>query len=521
MLFTIESDSDRRDLLFAVLEALPQPVFVKNARLETVYANRAMLAGLARLKGVEFRPGAPVLAQDIFPPEKLAQFDALNRRALAGETIVNEEHLGDRLVTQTRVMPFRLPDGSPGMLGVVLDVTAFKEAEAAADAMKAESSAKSAFLANMSHEIRTPLNGMLGMAQALSQDELSQGQRTKVDLLIDSGRTLMTVVNDILDLSKITAGKMEIAPVEVDLAQQLRAAVELFRPHAEQKGLVVDLVIDVDMPRRLQFDPVRTRQCFNNLLSNAIKFTQRGQVTVAARVARRPGEPLRVEIDVVDTGEGMDAGQLSRLFSDFSQVDDSSARRSGGAGLGLAISRRLARIMGGDITVTSSPGRGSTFRLSVAAEEATGPVAVGADGTRLPPRATLRGKRVLLVDDNAINRRVVQMFLAPYGPEVAEAVNGREALDRLGRESFDVVLMDVHMPEMDGVEAMRCVRASGEEWAGIPAIMLTADAMQGDRERYLATGANGYLSKPIDQRELLSAIASALRGDDARSFAAA
>ena len=393
MFSTIELDSDRRDLLFAVFEALPQPVFVKNAALETVYANRAMLAGLAALKGVEFRPGVPVMAQDIFPPEKLAHFEALNRRALSGETIVNEEHLDNRIVTQTRVSPITLPDGSPGILGVVLDVTAFKKAEATADAMKAESNAKSAFLANMSHEIRTPLNGMLGMAQALSQDELAPGQRSKLDLLIDSGRTLMTVVNDILDLSKITAGKMEIAPVEVDLAQQLRAAVDLFRPRAEEKGLHVDLVVDIDIPRRMQLDPVRTRQCFNNLLSNAIKFTQRGQVTVAARVARRHGEPVMLEIDVADTGEGMDAGQLARLFSDFSQVDDSSTRRFGGTGLGLAISRRLARIMGGDITVTSTPGKGSTFRLSVRAEEATGPAAMGADGasSRRAPRCAASG----------------------------------------------------------------------------------------------------------------------------------
>jgi len=521
MFLTIESESERRDLLFAVLEALPQPVFVKNASLEIVYANRAMRAGLAALKGVEFKPGVHVSAQDIFPPEKIAHFEALNRRALAGETVVNEERLGDRLVTQTSVMPIRLPDGSAGVLGVVLDVTAFRQAEATADAMKAESAAKSAFLANMSHEIRTPLNGILGMAQALAQDDLAPGQRAKVDVLLDSGRTLMTVVNDVLDLSKITAGKMELAPVEVDLAQQLRAAVDLFRPRAQEKGLHIDLVIDIDMPRRLRLDPVRVRQCFNNLLSNAIKFTSQGQVTVAARMTRRHGEPPVLEIDVVDTGEGMDAGQVSRLFSEFSQVDESSTRRFAGTGLGLAISRRLARVLGGDITVTSSPGKGSAFRLTVKAEECDGSAAVGVDGTRLAPRASLRGKRVLLVDDNAINRRVVQMFLAPYGPEVTEASNGREALDRLEQASFDVVLMDVHMPVMDGVEAVRCVRGSGKPWAEVPAIMLTADAMQGDRERYLDTGANGYVSKPIDQRELLTAITSALQGVDVRSSAAA
>jgi signal transduction histidine kinase/ActR/RegA family two-component response regulator len=440
---------------------------------------------------------------------------------LAGETIVNEERIGDRLVAQTRLVPFRLPDGSAAVLGVVLDVTAFRQAEADAGAMKAESKAKSAFLASMSHEIRTPLNGMLGMAQALAQDELAPHQRAKVELLIDSGRTLMTVVNDILDHSKIAAGKMDIAPVEVDLAQQLRAAADLFRPRAEEKGLRIELAIDVDMPPRLRLDPVRVRQCFNNLLSNAIKFTHRGHVAVTARLVHRPGEAPMVEIDVTDTGVGMDAEQVSRLFTEFGQADETVTRRFGGTGLGLAISRRLARIMGGDITVASRPGEGSTFRLTVKAEEATGAEPHAAESARTPPRATMRGKRLLLVDDNAINRRVVQMFLAPYGPEIAEAANGQEALDRLGLESFDLILMDVHMPVMDGVEAVRRIRECGKPWAGMPAIMLTADAMQGDRERYLAAGATGYVSKPIDQRELLTAIVSALQGKDAKSFAAA
>jgi CheY-like chemotaxis protein/anti-sigma regulatory factor (Ser/Thr protein kinase) len=349
----------------------------------------------------------------------------------------------------------------------------------------------------------------MGMAQALALDGLSPSQRDKVDILLDSGRTLLAVVNDVLDFTKITAGKMEIAPVDVDIVESVGRAVELFRPKAQEKGLSLDAFFDVDMPRRIRLDPVRARQCVNNLLSNAIKFTDRGGVTVSVRMRASDAGDL-VEISVADSGPGMDAEQTGRLFAEFTQVDESSTRKVGGTGLGLAITRRLARLMGGDVSVESQPGRGSTFHLAFPAIAAAVEAPVAAIEPRPCASGDLRGRRVLLVDDNPINRKVATMFLQPFGLHITEAADGQEAIDMLGEAAFDAILMDVHMPVMDGLRAVTAIRASPRAWSATPVIMLTANVMDGDRERYLAAGADGYVSKPIDARELLGELACVL-----------
>ena len=507
MAFLPQSPRESIDLLFTVFDALPDPIFVKNADHKWIYANKAFLslAGGADIVGMG--------DEEIFPPEQVEIFHAHDRRVFAGESTINEERVGPHMVALTKKTPIRLPDGSTGLVAVLLDITAYKANETKVEQAQAESAAKSQFLANMSHEIRTPLNGVMGMAQALSLDDLSSAQRDKVDLLLDSGRTLLAVVNDVLDVSKISAGKMEIVPVDTDIVQSVGRAVELFRPKAQEKGLTLDAFFDVDMPRRVRLDPVRARQCVNNLLSNAIKFTDKGAVTVSVRM--KAGAPNAsevadlVEISVVDTGTGMDAGQTARLFAEFTQVDDTSTRKTGGTGLGLAITQRLARLMGGDVLVESRPGRGSTFRLSLAvtavAEAPADEIAALAR-----PSSDLRGRRVLLVDDNPINRKVATMFLQPYGLHITEAADGQEALDALHDTTFDAVLMDVHMPKMDGLKAVAAMRSSSRPWSGTPVIMLTANAMEGDREAYLAAGADGYVTKPIDPRELLGELACVL-----------
>lgn len=401
--------------------------------------------------------------------------------------------------------------------GISVDITELRhreeELKRAKEAAEAASAAKGAFLANMSHEIRTPLNGVLGMAQSLMQDDPSAEQRNKIETLLDSGRTLMTVVNDILDLSKIESGRVAIAPVDIDIREGLERILSLFMPKADEKGLGLSLLMDIDLPQRLNLDPVRARQCLTNLISNAIKFTEQGAVTVTARLIETAGDPI-LELAVADTGIGMNAQQLGRLFEDFSQADDSINRRFGGTGLGLAISRRLARLMGGDVVVESTPGKGSVFRLRLAVRLATTEAQqespVDEDDTT-PPE--LRNRRVLLTDDHAVNRKVVQMFLKPFGLEVVEARNGVEALDLLAREPFDLVLMDIHMPTMDGREAVKLIRTSNASWARIPVIALTADAMPGDHERYLAMGMDAYISKPIDQRELFTVINNTLSAE--------
>jgi signal transduction histidine kinase/FixJ family two-component response regulator len=398
------------------------------------------------------------------------------------------------------------------------------EVEAARDAAEAATRAKSEFLANMSHEIRTPLNGILGMAQGLEACPLDPVTRDMVNTISESGATLMAILNDVLDLSKIEAGKLDIAPVDVGLRQTLMQVHKLFQTVAREKGVSLSLSDDVPASLRLRYDPVRVRQCVSNLVSNAVKFTREGGVDINAAVeAREDGRSL-VSITVTDTGIGMDQPTLARLFEAFTQADNSTTRKFGGTGLGLAISRRLARLMGGDIVARSTPGRGSVFTFNFLAGAAQDEAAEPSER----PQSTrgviqLRGARVLLTDDNAINRQVVRLFLQPQGAVITETANGREALDQLASQPFDLLLLDVHMPVMDGVETIAHIRASTEAWRDLPVIALTADAMSGDRERLIGLGMSDYVSKPIAQSELLSTISRILGSEtiDAQPAASA
>ena len=396
----------------------------------------------------------------------------------------------------------------PKLIGTVVDVTASKlieeELRASKESAEASSSAKSQFLANMSHEIRTPLNGVLGMAQALEADDLTPAQKEKVGIILDSGKSLMALLNDVLDLTKIEAGKLEISAVPGDFLHTMKRTRQLFQSMAEEKGLDLFVRYDSNFPQRLAYDPTRVRQCVSNLLSNAIKFTGQGSVEVAIHAKPLKDGQHMIVVDVSDTGIGMSEATCAKLFTVFTQADGATTRKFGGSGLGLAISRQLARMMGGDIIVKSEEGRGSTFRLTFKAHEAApaatpAPVAAKTE----PAKRTLRGLRILLTDDNAINRQVIKLFLTPQGCEIAEATNGKEALDRLAQDEFDVVLMDIHMPVMDGKEAVQRLRAV-DRWSALPVIALTADAMSGDREKYLALGMTDYVSKPVDQRELIA-----------------
>lgn len=392
----------------------------------------------------------------------------------------------------------------------------------AKEAAEQASAAKSQFLANMSHEIRTPLNGVLGMAQALEQDPLDPAEREKVAAILDSGKSLMSLLNDVLDLSKIEAGKLEIAPVAGDFLHTMKRIRQMFEAAAREKGLELKVRYARDFPQRLVYDPTRVRQCIDNMLSNAIKFTADGGVHVRIASERQQNGVHIVSVNVTDSGIGMSAVTLAKLFNVFTQADGATTRKFGGTGLGLVISRQLARMMGGDLIANSEEGRGSKFCLTFKAQEAAPPVSV------TPSRAApvmsngsagrgLRGLRVLLTDDNAINRQVIKLFLAPHGLDIVEATNGKEALDKLAIEDFDVVLLDVHMPVMDGKEAIRRIRDSSGPWRAVPVIALTADAMAGDREKYLSLGMTDYLSKPVDQRELLGKLHLALRRDSGQA----
>ena len=398
-------------------------------------------------------------------------------------------------------------------VAISVDITQLrdKEKELQEAKVKAEaaSRAKSDFLANISHEIRTPLNGILGMAQVLATAELTPAQREQVEAILDSGKSLMSIVNDVLDLSKIEAGRLEIAPVDHDLSHLLRRVQKLWGVRAEEKGVKLIVATDATLPPQLKLDPVRVRQCIANLVSNAIKFTDRGLITVLASVQESGAEGTTIAVRVEDTGIGMDEATLAKLFQPFTQADASTSRRFGGTGLGLSITHKLAQLMGGDVMVESTPHRGSVFTLTFNAEPAQARaarenVADKNDGMQKPIAS--QGVSVLIVDDQPLNRKVARLFLEPHGFKITEAVNGREALEQLAAQEFDIVLLDVHMPVMDGPETIRRIRASERPWAEIPVIALTADAMSGDREKLIACGMNGYVSKPIDQRELISEI---------------
>lgn len=413
-------------------------------------------------------------------------------------------------------------DGRIVSVSWITDITERKQAEQslieARKAAEAANESKSAFLASMSHEIRTPLNGVLGMAQALAAEDLTPDHRAMVDTITDSGKSLMAILNDVLDISKIEAGKLQISPVPGDLRHSIKRVRNLFEPTATDKNLKLELTFDSELPGSVTFDPVRVRQCVSNLVSNALKFTSQGEIGIHVGWSETDGDSAMATITVTDTGIGISEEALGRLFTAFEQADNSTTRKFGGTGLGLAISRKLANMMGGDLNAASKLGEGSTFTLTFAVSEferiAPSPTAKTAATPSKPVDrlAYFGGKRLLLVDDNAVNRQVARLLLAPLGLEITDAANGREALDALSNASFDVVLLDIHMPVMDGPTAIRAIRESGRDWSNLPVIALTADAMQGDAERYLAMGMNDYVSKPINARDLEHALTRAISG---------
>ena len=366
--------------------------------------------------------------------------------------------------------------------------------------------AKSAFLAVMSHELRTPLNGVLGMARALANTALDTRQSRYVDTIARSGEGLLTMLNDILDISKIEAGRMDLEVEAFDLRDLASQVVELWAETASAEGLALACEAHPELPPRLLGDETRMRQILMNLVSNALKFTREGSIQIRLSPAPSADGDGGVEIAVADTGIGMTAEQLSGLFRPFAQAEASTARTYGGTGLGLAICRQLTAMMGGDITVESEPGQGSTFRVWLPLPAALGgAVGSAAEVSELPKL------RILVADDNPINQTVARAVLEAAGAEIETAGDGSEALARLRAQAFDLVLMDVHMPVMDGIEAVSRIR-SGEAGArDIPILALTGDAMGGEEARLKALGFDGLQPKPVQPAALILAVAEIMQ----------
>ncbi|MBO9559146.1 MAG: response regulator [Caulobacter sp.] len=372
--------------------------------------------------------------------------------------------------------------------------------------------AKSTFVAVTSHELRTPMNGLLGMAYALDRGDLNEAQRRHVRLMIKSGDSLMQVLNDMLDLSKIEAGKVELDHVAVNLHELVRAAGDAWRDAAAEKGLWLRIEISPSAPTWILADPQRIRQVLMNLISNGLKFTSQGGVTIqlSARNAPLADGESEIRLRVIDTGVGVDANVHDRIFESFTQADNAVSRSHGGTGLGLTISRALARQMGGDLVLESGVG-GAAFVFTFCATPIAAQDAPAADDVEERDEPDLGALRVLMAEDNAINQVVVRTMLETTGVDLTIVNDGQAALDALRAETFDAVLMDINMPVMDGITALGEIRAGRAGDPAIPVIALTASAMSGDRERFLAMGFDDHLGKPIRPVELLSSICAAAR----------
>jgi signal transduction histidine kinase/CheY-like chemotaxis protein len=387
-----------------------------------------------------------------------------------------------------------------------------KEAEALrlADQAMVAAEAKSRFLATMSHEIRTPLNGLLGMAQLMREEPLSTAQEHRVATILSAGGALHAILCDLLDMSKIEAGRMDMKPVPMNLARLLEQVCDTWMIPARERGLECSLSFDPYLPERLVFDPVRVQQCVGNLLSNAVKFTHEGGVRIGATATAQPetGDYL-IRITVSDSGIGVETEQQERIFEDFFQSDSSTDRLFSGTGLGLPITRKLARMMGGDVVCVTHPGHGSTFVLTfLAAVAGSADDAKGQSNLKAAAAwPELRGVQVLLVDDNVINRKVASAFLESEGVAATAVESGAEALSLLlAGERFDLALVDMRMPVMDGPETVRQIRSMPGPDGQLPIIAVTADVTVGSRERYLALGIDGYVSKPFDKAQLLTEV---------------
>jgi len=381
-------------------------------------------------------------------------------------------------------------------------------AEAAREEARRANEAKSNFLATMSHEIRTPMNGVLGMAQLIRRSETDPDQIERVDTLIQSGEFLLAILNDILDTSKIDAGRLELNPQPLDLASGAERLIEFWRPRAQEKGLALNLKLADDLPRWVLADALRTRQVLFNLIGNALKFTDEGAIEVSVSATTFGDAPPLIRFCVADSGVGIAPADMPTLFDRFSQADASEARRFGGAGLGLAISKQLTELMGGRIWATSTAGRGSTFYVELPMPLAEAPAAPGAE-TPAPAKESA-ALRVLAVDDNKVNLMVAEQMLKALGHDVATAVDGPQALEMLAQQPFDIVLMDIQMPGMSGIEALSALRRANGPNRTVPVLALTADVVSGGRERYLGLGFTEHASKPIQIPDLLAAMERAL-----------
>ncbi|TVM31933.1 PAS domain-containing hybrid sensor histidine kinase/response regulator [Oceanidesulfovibrio marinus] len=452
------------------------------------------------------------LLQHLVPPHDQNRIFSLMNQAEASETMESGEfelRQGDgyenRIVRcDVRVLPHTPGNGKLFLLAFI-DVTDRRNLETELRLAKAKaesaSQAKSEFLANMSHEIRTPMTGIQGMLKLLEKSGLTEKQLEYVEMAQTSSDSLQELINDILDLSRIEANRLEIVTQPFDMQELVAKLVGIFMPLAGQKGLRLEYSVDSNLPQWLSGDQLRVRQVLFNIVGNAVKYTEEGSVSLNVRtmLTNEKGQRM-VLFNIADTGMGIPSDKLESIFHPFTQSDSSYAKQMAGTGLGLTIVKKLVELMGGHVSIQSKQGEWTRVTLTLPFNDAHPP---RTDEMQKQMKASQpRQYKILLAEDNAINQKAVKMFLEQYGHSVTVAQNGREAVDILSSEKYDAVLMDVQMPGMDGMEATRLIRSGDDGPSEVPIIALTAYAMDEEKEKILAAGMNEYLTKPIDYDSL-------------------
>jgi len=514
----VEALKTRAEELSILLSTIPALVYFKDTNLRYILINKSF----ERFVNLPFYGIQGKKVEELIPEYKTNNYEEMELEVIqSGLPLYNiEEKIrkdGKQVWLTTNLAPYRDNEGEIiGLVGISWDITFRKKYEdelrEAKEQAEEGTRAKSEFLANMSHEIRTPMNGIIGMAEILKQADLGEQEQENLDILISSTRSLLSLVNDILDISKIEAGKVELEIEDFEIRKMLKDVENIMYIKAEEKALDYKTFISPGVPEFMRGDPSRLKQVILNLVNNAVKFTLKGYVHIYVDIDDREENNLMLKVRVEDSGIGISEEGKKNLFQLFSQVDTSTTKNYGGTGLGLSIARRLVTLMRGEIGMESEQDRGSTFWFTALLEnsERTTSVPEVFEVEKEEDGKPFKMLNILLAEDNEINQKIIQYSLTNAGYRVDIARNGQEAIDMYNTGSYDLVLMDVQMPILDGYEATAHIRQVEKSLLNghprTPIVALTANAMKGDREKCLDAGMDEYLSKPFTPNDLISLI---------------